>query len=79
LGGRKTKPVRSKVREESSGKQSGRVLNFKEGFVSGKVDLKVVTRLEQGGLRVERKKTWMYRILDHLPLKWQKLSKSRTV
>jgi hypothetical protein len=32
LGGRQTEPVRSQVKEESSGEGSGRILNFEEGL-----------------------------------------------
>jgi hypothetical protein len=59
LGGGQTETLRSQVREESSGEESGRVFNFEEslnGFI----------RLEQGGSRAEREKSldlWKFRPL----------------
>jgi hypothetical protein len=35
----------------------GRDIDFERGFVAGKEDLNSVTRLEQGGLRAERKES----------------------
>jgi hypothetical protein len=60
LGGGKTEPMRSQVREESLGEGSvgGRDTDFGDrGVVTGKEDFNSVTRLEQGGLKAERKES----------------------
>jgi hypothetical protein len=59
LGGGQTEPVRSQVREASSegGSVAGRDTDFEGGFVTGKEDFNSITRLEQGRLRAERKKS----------------------
>jgi hypothetical protein len=66
LGGGQTEPMKSQVREESSGEGSGGVLVFEGGFVTGNKDLNSITRLEQGGSRAERKESlnvWNFRSL----------------
>jgi hypothetical protein len=58
LGGGQMEPVRSQIREESSGEGSGGVLNSEGwGVVAVKKDLNSVTGLKQGESRAERKKS----------------------
>jgi hypothetical protein len=59
LGGRQTETVRSQVREKSpeEGSVGGRDTDFEEVFVTGKEGLNGITRVEQGGLRAERKES----------------------
>jgi hypothetical protein len=67
MGGGQTEPVRSQVREKSSegGSVGGRDTDF-GGVITGKEDLNSITRLDQGRLRAERKKSldkWNFRSL----------------
>jgi hypothetical protein len=62
LGGGKTEPMRSQVRVQ----REGETQTLRRGFAAGKEDLNSITRLEQGGLRAERKESldeWNFRSL----------------
>jgi hypothetical protein len=78
LGGGQTEPMRSQVREESSGEGSGGVLNF-EGGCHWQGRFERCYKIGAGRVESRERKAWTYGISDHLPLRWQKLSRSRSV